>query len=340
MNQNINYNYSNQQYYNNDRNKRRVRKSRGGIFFVLGVLLIGAGVFIMIFNNSSIGGRSDPTFATSSFEKHGDSYVLTDKNGNVLLDNINSHKVFCNGTTEIENKEKQKAIINDQGKFIVDYGKYSYIGQYCSNSDLCYCFYHVIDKETSQESILKYDGSILYSNTNDPKLKNVKLNNYSTTFGVLTTPDKYEVINFEGNTFLEFERKNKASNLEVLAGGDDRYTAIYYDGLTYVYNLNTFKEVLKPLTGKYKVKEVNTTVQTITIAGFEKTSEEDAIILFGYPNINDTNYMKTIVLNKDKVTFETDKCLNVAFVNGEVRCLIANGGIFEYYTVDGELIEK
>ena len=39
------------------------------------------------------------------------------------------------------------------------------------------------------------------------------------------------------------------------------------------------------------------------------------------------------VLNKGKITFETDKCLNVAFVNDEVRCLIQNGGVFEYYDI-------
>lgn len=303
------------------------------------VIVVGIIIFIKVFpNNKSI---NEPISVSSTFEKVDDHYALKDKNGKILLGNIASYGEFCNGTTAVKNSEGQYAIINGNGKFIAEYGKYDSIKQYSSWGGTYYCFYNVREKSNNQSSILKYDGSILYSDSNNKFLNNISLSNYSVKFAILTTPDKYEVINYLGNTFITFDRKQNDSKPEVFAGGDDKYTSIYYDGFTYVYSLSTYDQLLNPLSGKYQIKDIHTVSKTTTVLGIENKKDKDYLILFGYPNINDTNTKKTYVLNdKGKITFETDRCLNVAFVDGEVRCLIKNGGIFEYYDVNGKKLDK
>lgn len=320
--------------------KPKNKKSKLLILIIAVLLVVVIGVIIIVTNLSKNKNDNEPISVSSTFEKIDNHYVLKDDKGKILLDNISSHSEFCNGTTQIINTDGDYAIINGSGKFIAEYGKYDRVEQYHSWGGTYYCFYKVKDYTTNQSSILKYDGNILYSDNNNKTLKNISLKNYSVKYAILTTPDKYQVINYLGDTFLSFDRSENDSEPEVYAGGDGKYTSIYYNGLSYVYDLKTFNQMLTPLNGKYQIQDVYTKSETITIAGFENKKEEDSIILFGYPNINDTNMRKTYVLHKGKITFETDKCLNVAFVNDEVRCLVQNGGVFEYYDVNGKKLDK
>lgn len=289
---------------------------------------------------------NSPVEVLSTFEQKDGYYVLQDENGNILLDNIKSHGKFCNGTTEVQNTNGEYGIIDGSGKFISEYGKYDMVDQYSSWGGNYYCFYEVIDS-SSQKHILKYDGSTLYSNGEDKYLSDVNIHLYdvSTRFVLFETENDYQFLNYMGDAFFTVSKDKDSDEPIVMQNNgnqaNEKYLTIYSNGKTYIYDLKTFKPAFNSFEGKYWIKDIEVAKITTNIAGIESIKEEDSLIIFGYPNPDDESKRKTILAEKGKITFETDKCLNVAFVDGNnLRCLIQNGGVFEYYDIKGNKLDK
>lgn len=330
-----------QQPTQNPQGKKFNKKFLTIILIIVGCIALGVGVAVFILKSSD---KLEFVNVTSSFKSRDGHYVLQDENGNVLLDNIKSHGGFCNGTTEVQNTNGEYGIINGSGKFVAEYGKYKNVDQYSSWGGKYYCFYKVTDAKNSQSYILKYDGSVFYTDNNDKYLGDVSLKVYDTTtrFALFKTKTEFQFVNYLGDVF--FTLKNNGTDEPDIMSADnknvyDRYLAIYYNDKTYVYDLNTFK-LFNTFDGKYMVKGISISNEKSSIAGVEKNDEKVSLIIFGQPTNGKDSSSRTYLYHEGKLIFETDKCLNAAFVNGnELRCLVQNGGVFEYYDINGNKLK-
>lgn len=346
QNQNIANMYSQQPVEPQQPKKKKKKNLKVLIIIAVAVVVIILGIiFVPKLFIDNPGKSNEPIVVSSTFETKDDHYVLKGDNGKILLDNIKSHGKFCNGTTEVKNTDGEYGIIDGSGKFIADYGKYSYINQYSSWGGNYYCFYEVRDDSKSQEYILKYDGSIFYSNDDDKYLRDVDMEVYDSTtkFILFETEDNFQFVSYLGNVFFTIAKVAEEEPDIMSSKGEnvyDKYLTIYYNNKTYIYDLNSFKQKYT-FDGKYSIGDLHVSKITTTIAGIESNKEEESLIIWGYPDVNNTQKRNTYLYHKDKLTFETDKCLNVAFVDGnDLRCLVKNGGIFEYYDINGNKLEK
>lgn len=328
------------------------KKSKTKLFIIIGaviLLVIVAIILVPKLLGSGSGGSSTdknkPVEVLSTWEEVDGGYVLKDQNGNILLDNIKRHGEFCNGTTEVENKDGQYSIVDGTGKLLVEFGKYKYLDQVSSWGGNYYCFYEVTQNEPYQKFILKYDGSIFYSSEEDKYLKDVDINVYDTTvkFVVFETETNFQLVDFKGNVFATIEKVEDEDITVLSATGDevyDSYLTIYYNNKSYIYDLNTFKEKYT-YDGKFGIDDFEVSEVTVTIAGIENTTKEEILIISGEPDPTNKDYNVTYVYLDDKLKFQTDKCLraNVTNIN-DIQCLIQNGGVYEYYDINGNKIEE
>lgn len=326
--------------------KKKINTKLIIIVVIILIAVIGTILLPKLFNGSKSNG---PVVVNSTFEKNEGYYVLQDENGKVLLSNIKKHGNFCNGTTEVQNTNGEYGIVDGNGKLIVEYGKYSSIEQYSSWSNKYYCFYEVTEKNNNyQKMILKYDGSILYSNKDDRNLRDVDLNVYESTnkFVLFETKEQYQFLNYLGEPFFTLNKKQSIEEPTILSNdgeyANEKYLSIYYDGKTYIYNLDTFKLAFNVFNGEYWIKDRHVSSETTSIAGIDiNTKESESLIIFGYPNPDNKKQKKTYLVEKGKITFETDKCLNAYFVGiNDLNCLIQNGGPFEKYDINGNKINN
>lgn len=328
------------------------KKSKTKLFIIIGavVLLVIVAIILVpkLLGSGSGGSSTDknkPVEVFSTWEEVDGGYVLKDQNGNILLDNIKSHGEFCNGTTEVENNDGQYSIVDGTGKLLVEFGKYKYLDQVSSWGGNYYCFYEVTQNEPYQKFILKYDGSIFYSSEEDKYLKDVDINVYDTTvkFVVFETETNFQLVDFKGNVFATIEKVEDEDITVLSATGDevyDSYLTIYYNNKSYIYDLNTFKEKYT-YDGKFGIDDFEVSEVTVTIAGIENTTKEEILIISGEPDPTNKDYNVTYVYLDDKLKFQTDKCLraNVTNIN-DIQCLIQNGGVYEYYDINGNKIEE
>lgn len=333
-------------------NSNPEKKSKTKLFIIIGavVLLVIVAIILVpkLLGSGSGGSSTDknkPVEVLSTWEEVDGGYVLKDQNGNILLDNIKSHGEFCNGTTEVENKDGQYSIVDGTGKLLVEFGKYKYLDQVSSWGGNYYCFYEVTQNEPYQKFILKYDGSIFYSSEEDKYLKDVDINVYDTTvkFVVFETETNFQLVDFKGNVFATIEKVEDEDITVLSASGDevyDSYLTIYYNNKSYIYDLNTFKEKYT-YDGKFGIDDFEVSEVTVTIAGIENTTKEEILIISGEPDPTNKDYNVTYVYLDDKLKFQTDKCLraNVTNIN-DIQCLIQNGGVYEYYDINGNKIEE
>lgn len=314
------------------------------VIILIAILVVICGIFI--FKKVVNKGSNSPVEVLSTFEKNGEYYTLKSENGKVLLDNIKSHGEFCNGTTEIKNTNGEYAIIDGSGKFVVNYGKYSSIEQYSKYGGKYYCFYKAKDSLKSQYYILKYDGSIFYSNDDDKYLKSVSVKTYdtSTKYILFETKTSYKFVNYLGDVFFAADKVGDEAPSIMSCNGEnvyDKYLVFYYNNKTYIYDLSSFKQKFDVLDGQFAIRGLQVSKTSVTIAGIENKKENESVIIWGYHDVNNIEKRVAYLYYNGKLTFQTDKCLNVAFVNGnEFRCLIQNGGVFEYYDIKGNKLDK
>ncbi len=333
-NQISNTSYQDYQQPSQQYNGNNIKKNKK-LLIILGVivlLIVAVIVVIIVVKNSKNDGNTnvDPTISSSTFEKSGDYYVLKADNDKILLDNIKNYgdiytKEFCNGTIKITTTDNQVAIINDKGKFIVEPGKYKNISQ-------TGCYYTVTNyDEQIKSKILKYDGNIFFQDSNDVYLRKSSIEcavNYcfSKKVALFTTENKYQLLDSKGNVIKEYQKIGNEKEPEVDSKyqdeKEDRYITSYYNGKTDVIDTNNYK-IIVSLNGKYYVKDIN-------------KNNKNQFILYK----NDNNNRHTIVFNNGKQSFEETTCLNVAFENDNVRCLIELGGTFKYYDINGKEISK
>lgn len=299
---------------------------------VVAIVAIIAVIIIFLNNDSSSENKlkEDPTVSSASFEQSGDYYVLKDESGKILLDNIKYYgdlytKGFCNGTTKITTTDGKVGIINDKGKFIAELGKYKYITQ-------TGCYYKVTNYDDEiKVKILNYDGSVFFEDINDKYLDKSSIEcavNYcfSKKVALFSTNGKYQLLDSKGKVIKEYEKitgvdKPKVSS-KIQDEEKDRYISSFYNGKTDIIDTKNNK-IITSLNDEYYVKDIN-------------SNNENQVIIYKNNGVD----RHAIIYNNGKKSFDTTSCLNIAFVNGEVRCLIQNGGVFEYYDVNGKKLDK
>ncbi len=307
------------------------KKSTGKKVLIIVLSIVGAIILVAIIafaifalsNNDNYVAMAE---TTSTFEEVSGKYVLKNKDGKIVADNIYSHGKFCNGTTEVRNIDKQYGIIDQNGKMIVNYGKYSDIDQLSSWGISYYCFYEVEDSN-NQKAYLSYDGKVIYYDKNNPKLSKVSLFYYYDTdrINFIRTENKYIYYSFNGDLIVEYNRKSQDNSDEpdlymkydTLPNGSSQekstIATIIFDGKTDIINLNNFKIIRKGLEGEFKPYEVSASESSLTILGVTKKNIETNYIIRGEITKNGKKVNRFIVFINDNFAFETDDCDSMKF---------------------------
>lgn len=107
------------------------------------------------------------------------------------------------------------------------------------------------------------------------------------------------------------------------------------------FDVDTLEILVDVFDGKVTIEDIEDSIkvsESITILGFTfKTKQEYTLLVYGLASDGTTR--KSYIIPKNKITFETNECLNGAFLNGEFRCLIQNGGVFKYFDLNGNEIK-
>ena len=246
-----------------------------------------------------------------------------------------------NGTTSIKNQNKEDAIIDEQGNFIVKYGQYRsiyHIG----------CFYNITDNsDTYRKMLLKSDGSILYQDDNDRFLKDITIKEIGKlSYGKLAGSMGYTMIEMKNDkTYVLYSANGKElitldiikeqyptfNHQNILIRKDNKYVetnntkylSLYYNDKTYIFNLIDEKLTMT-LEGNYVFDEINKGNDNQYILKCKGTKCKNSMI----------------IVNNDKISYQTE-CENIRFVDnlGKLCCHDAKMPAHNFYTIDGDFIE-
>lgn len=273
------------------------------------ILLIVIIVFVIVIKScgkNDIKNIEDINKTTAFFIKNNDGkYAMFNEDGKQLTDFKfkDVKNTFINGTTVVENEEKEKAIINDEGKYVVEFGKYKYI--YAKGG-----LYKVTDSE--------YNSYLLNSQGKQiEKLNKQELLDYvgESSYSILKGEKEYTVYSYMGDSIVTFELNEKEDD-EPKVNSRDEFVSIFYDNNNYIINTLTGKKITSFSSEQhFCVGEVNEDDKSQIIL---RTCTDWATKL-------DNKSFK--LLKDDKIVYEKDdkECNNVYLKGKHVVCASNDG---------------
>lgn len=261
-------------------------------------------------NKKKVNGRTVETYNTAFFIKDGSKYALFNEDGKKLTDfAFTSASNFVNGSALVRN-ELGSGVIDENGKMIIDFGKYKYIYQEAG-------LYKVTDEERN-EYLLNSKGKKI----TDMKNKTITTYIGEGKFSILYDKDsnEYQVLNTDGDTLAKFKKgsEDKPSTNTV-----KNFLSVYGGGKNYIIDLISGKQVLDfEADSHYCVNNASEDGKIITLNSCvgtfqrqEKTTYKfikdgklydlsDKCDSIGYNNDN-------LICNKDNKKYLLDSNLNV-----------------------------
>lgn len=264
------------------------------IAIILGIIVVVAGILIVtkFINKKS----TTPEEILSST-----SFFLEDNNGMYALFNVDGKKLsefefeyasdFINGIAVVSNKDSQYALINESGKYVVNYGKYEHIREVGG-------LFEVSDYEYN-EFLMDSNKKILGS------LENVQIVDFGDLYVVLKEQDKYVIVNYQGKTITTIPNASDYDDLEI--EDEEGYITISYNNKTYVLDIIDGKELASfNSEKKYCINEIN------------EEHEDSFILLPCYDFLLEIEYSEYKIMYEGKITTEkTDSTYKNMEYNGD-----------------------
>lgn len=272
-----------------------VKKNKKNVIIIAAIiaaLIIFTVISTAISNGSS---KKDPTLSTSFFIRNKDyKYALFNENGKQLSKFIySSADDFFNGVAIVQNEEGEEGVINEKGKTVVSFGKYEYLSSYGS-------LFKATEKDFTY-SILNKKGKKIISR------KAVDVHSFIgiPSFIIVEYEDnKYEIYNYNGKKIKTLKASKDEDAEDPSTNSLGQYTTIYYDGTTWVINMQTAKVITKIKEDKhYCLNNI--------------TEDEKTMTLNSCSDYDETTYK---VIKNKKVYDLSDKCDKVSIDNNLLVC--------------------
>lgn len=320
------------------------------VLIVLVILVaIGAGIFIFtkVSNSKKASKGEEDNVAKSFFLSDSNGlYALFNADGKKLTDFIFSEvKEFSNGVATVKRSDtKEMAIIKDNGKYLVDFGKYETIYQFGSlfsvyDSEGYYIINSegkkVFDKNYSIESHDSKDKIYVVSNDNEINIVDYKGNfldileksDDDDTVDILESKGKYGICIYKKKAYVyDLEKSNKL--FEIDSNGKKTSIQNYY--LDYISEENN-AIILNPFGNEYYVYKdgkLKFTIDTKDVSSYfkfykdgitarEKNSGTNKYLLYDYDGNKIADNVVLVKDTKNYATFDNSRKLKF-YKNNEV----------------------
>lgn len=255
------------------------KKSKVGLIIgiVLGVLVLGGAIFGIIALLGNGGDTEDESIYDSN------AFFLRDDNDHFALFNDEGERItefefsyasnIIGGTALVRKADDDKsAIINSEGKILVNYDKYRYIERRGA--------LYVGTDDNLEDHLLNSNGKELYV------LKDNKLLTYDDSFAVVADSKGFQVLNYRGKNVLSI-----TENLD-----KDIHLSNEYDNNFVVVSHGTTNYVINSLTAEVAAQFESKT--NFEIYGYDK--DDDILLLRSEDGAGDSRDYKFIVKGEAK----------------------------------------
>lgn len=198
-------------------------------FLTIIILLL---VIVNVVKNKNLE-KQEPEVTTSFFIKNSDNlYAMFNEKGKKLTDFIySSVDTIFNGSVRVKTKDGKYGILNEKGKYLVKLEKYDTIYQYGG--------LFKVKKDDTNKLVNKKNKKVIKENDFEVEtITNVD------DFVIVVEKEEYVVMNYNGKKIVSFKINKDNTDLPTASEIDD-YASVYYDGLTYVFNVKTGKILKK-----------------------------------------------------------------------------------------------
>lgn len=266
---------------NNQNSNNNSKKMKLGLIIGIAVVIVIVGIALVL----KLFGKYNKTLTN----ENSNVIIVENKDKKSALFNVKGKQLteFYDEITEFHNdiaivkNNKEYAVINSKGKFIINFKEYKYIttvGFIIRARDDKYN-YNLIDNKGKK--IKKIIDEEIQEYWDYDKLIIIEDDEY------------YEILNsYTGSLIKKIKRVNEEDDLEVYDGEYD-LTYFYYNNKTYIINYKT-GEIINELTGEKEVNSIN------SINNSQYVIFENGNKTFDY-------------YNNDKKVFTTKKCANLFF---------------------------
>lgn len=281
--------------------------SKKFIFIVLFIIVVILGICFLIFSKKTNQNNFDIDYTTSFFLQNSDGkYALFNEDGKNITDFIfTSVGVFYNGTAKVE-KGELSGIINAKGKMTVNFGNYKYILPR-------YGLYEASGENLNENYLINGNGDKLYD------LKNISLFTYHNGYYHVVNnkvKNNYDLINYDGKKMLSIAINSNVDEPVLGSSNDGSYVSMFYNGKTYVFNVNTTKEIVTFNSEiPYCITNVTDDGKKLILSTCNSNSN---------PNSKKNKLLYKVVEN-GKVIDIDDDCYNLHLVNNRLVCSTDNG---------------
>lgn len=270
------------------------------IAIILAIIVIALGVVLTIKLLNKKETTSESILSSSAFFLPGNNelYALFNEDGKQITEFIfDLTSEFINGTALVENENGEYAIINEAGKYIVNFGEYEYINKVGT-------LYKVADKDYN-EFLIDAKKNVI------TPLNEIRVQDYGDLYVLLKDTENYGLLNYVGKNILTIKRVDTSGEprIEEQKG----YAIIFYNNETFIVNLLTGK-----LIANFK-EEIR--------YDFNSFSSDDSSFVINnddsWINGKITNYK---VIYKDEIVAESSgDFYDIVYINDYIR--IRNNGV-------------
>jgi len=259
-------------------------------------------------SDKKVDGRNVVNYNTAFFIKDGSKYALFNEDGKRLTDfEFTSAGSFVNGAAIVKN-EIGSGVINENGKMVIDFGKYKYIYQEAG-------LYKVTDGEHN-EFLLNSKGKIITA------LKDKTITTYigQSKYSILLDKEsnEYQVLNSNGDTLVKFK---KGSEDKPSTNTEKNFLSVYGGGKNYIIDLISEKMVLEfEADSHYCVNNASDDGKIITLNSCVGSFQRQEKTTYKF-------------IKDGKLYDLSDKCDSVGYINNNLTCTKDN----KKYLLDSNL---
>lgn len=272
------------------------------LLILIAIIILGV-IFVSKFFCKKDSYKDKATYSTSFFIKNNKGkYALFNDKGKKLTDFIfDSANSFINDSALVYKEKEGYKIINNKGKDVVGYGKYTYISNYTG-----------LYKVRSDKGYKLIDGE--GKTVIDAEEIEVSAYGDDYPFVIAIANNEVKILSYDGSVIKSLKQNKSAKSPTVNHIGE--YSTMFYDGTTIVFNAKTKKVITKfDSNTHYCINNVSDNGKILTLnscaSWFETLSEKGQKVLV-----------------KDKVTDLSDKCDSLSISENIVVCSSVDGDRF------------
>lgn len=261
------------------------------LLVTVGIIAIAAGTATQFMKNNSTKSDQKNTISSKAFflkNKEG-YYALFDTTGKQLTDFIFSKvEDFYNHTSVVITKDGKSGIIKDNGKYLVNLGKYKKI---YSTGPL----YNLITNDNKNKYMNSEGEQILTNATSDYSLYQPTNSQYLYLF---YNSAELKILNYDGKQIDNIKTYRNASTIngtltsEADTSDDENYSLLTYNSTKYLYNLKNNKRIMTFDTS-YSITSVSEDSQKIIVS-----SDENHVVIE-----NDKKILEIPISQCDSLSF-------------------------------------